>query len=181
MYTNGQQTNSQADIWANQQRVQLVRFSKVRNDNDGKPTRGCLIRNEQGDERWVSMQSSGGFFREVQWGQHIWYYGHGVKPPLGTMAIESKTPDARELINQSKADYYARIAEANKPEPIDWNQPSHASPEADDVLIEQISGTLSKFVLMTQGLNPQLSEESVIKLAISGYIQYTKQKEQMPY
>ena len=183
IYTNGQTTTSQAqniDVWANQQRVKLIRFSKVRTDNDGNASRGCLIQNEQGDERWCSMPSTG-FFREIQWGQWCYYYGHNIRPSLGLLPIESKTPDAKEFImNQQEADRFSRIAEQNKqhiePQPIDWTQPS----QANDDLITEITGTLGKFVMLTTEFNPMLSEEAIIKLAISGYIQYCKQKEQQP-
>ena len=181
-YTNGQQTNSQADVWANQQRVKLIRFSKVKPDG----TRGVLIENEQGEQRWLNMESST-FFLGIQWGQWCYYYGHGAKPILGTIPIESKTPDARGLINQQQADYYARIAEQNKrdiqPEPIQFNQSSQvASNEvADDQLIEDLSFTMSKCVAMSQELNPSLDEDNQTKIAISVFIQYQKQKSEMPY
>lgn len=179
---------TETDIWSSQQRVKLLRFSKVRHDKNGEPTRGVLIQNEAGDERWVSESSHNKIFRESEWGHWIWFYGSGHRPSLGLVPISSLTPSAQDYLSQQNADYYAHRAEQNKrdiePHKISFTpeaEPPVSYADDDEALIMLVTSTLSKFVMLTKEFNPGLSEEAVVKLAISGYIQYTKQKEHIPY
>lgn len=184
-YNNNNTTET--DVWANQQRVKLIRFSKVRQDRNNEPARGVLIENEAGETRWVSESSHNKIFRESAWGSWIWYYGSGHRPSLGLLPISSLTPSSQEYLTQQNADYYAKLAEQNKRDiephrvPANLAEPQPEPMDDDEALITLISSTLSQFVMLMKDFNPGLSEESIIKLAISGYIQYTKQKQNIPY
>lgn len=79
---------------------------------------------------------------------------------------------------QSELDYSNTYSYQNN----DSQPPQNSSDNTiDDQLLERICLTLSNSVNLTKSLNPQLSEESIVKLAISASIAYQKIKADSPF
>lgn len=156
-------------------RVRKKAMTKVRPNRDGNGSnRGILIYHpETGKERWVNVSSMNEVCKMPN-GTMITFHGKGARPSLTVNTSLYDQIDSS--IRESRPENYQHEIDEHY-----VNQVSNVSKNIDEHLLEQISLVLSNGVNLAASLNPQLSEESLVKIAISASIQYFKLKEDSPF
>ena len=168
-------------------------MTKARANLDGNGSnRGILIHHTQtGQERWVSVNTINEVCK-MPFGSTIYFHGKGQRPSLTTSSssseLESDTPP-NTTDPQVLADYYSRKAqqsvyESYQPEAdyeTSYNEASESINDIDAHLVEKLGVLFSDCCNLAMSLNPNLSEESQVKIAISMGIAYQKIKGDVPF
>ena len=173
-------------------------MTKVRDNLSGPgQNRGILILHRQtNQERWVSVDANSPVAR-CKNGTMLYFHGKGQRPSLSMGNVNASVQPPLSNYNDQYNSLGESIEDSYNPsngyqEEINYNynnqqtssqdsQPRSSDNTVDDALIEKLSLLMSNCVNMAQQLNPQLSEESVVKLAISVSIAYQKIKSDLPY
>lgn len=162
-------------------------MTKVRDDlyGNGK-NRGILIAHQRTQqERWVSVPADDPVC-QVSTGKQIIFNGKGQRPSLSLMPTYDST------INQSTADHFARRAEQSwggqvrdsqhrqpTQNEIDYNEhlyqssPPSVADDGSELAADDCHLMAGIFVMLRDSL-PDVSEESIVKMAVTIYIQQSK-------
>ena len=188
---------------------QLKAKTKERTGFDGNPNRGILI-TDGVNEQWITIPASNEVCR-MTLGSKVYYHGHGQRPSLTFRQEQQNDQyfdNGGVRMNQPQADYYNRIAEPpqqsvyeqinngmypqNQQNEFDYNPISNQqnggqngqqriTGDINDTLLESQCVLLSNAINLMSSLSPQLSEESIVKLAISASIAYQHKIKDMPF
>ena len=196
MYSNTNQNNPQqqaeSQVWQTPQMVTIGRWTKPRQNRDGNGvSRGvCLKSSIDGSEKWISLYSNHHVFKMLNWGSQCFY--QPTEEPHNRLQI-GVAP--QQQTNQPQADYYSRQAQPantqsvyeqidnslqnSRPNGYQYDLNNQPEPQQElatinDIEIERLSLIMSNCMLMARELNPNISEDTQSKLAMSVFIAYTK-------
>lgn len=135
---------------------------------DGNTNRGLLIINEQNQERWLSVTDT--LITELPLGSPLYFNGAGARPSL---TIPNQQVMSKPVNNQ--------IESNNNYTNQQQNSSSQIQTDISEQLLEKTCLILSNSYNLLAQLNPQLSEESLVKMAISASIAYNNQTKALPF
>jgi hypothetical protein len=169
--------------------VRLKAKTKKRQGLNGLTNRGLLIVDESGQERWVSLTDAS--ITELPLGSQLYFNGQGARPSLTIPQAYSQqhqslgeaiqngysAPQQQSVDFENNARAFTNQQVMSQPQ----NNNAQIQPNINESLLESTCYLLSNAVNLMSSLNPQLSEESIVKLAISAAISYSQQIKDMPF
>jgi hypothetical protein len=169
--------------------VRLKAKTKKRVGLDGNQNRGLLIVNEQGLERWVSITDAS--ITELPLGSSLYFNGQGARPsltiPQQQQAYSNQYQSLGDAIQGGYTSPQQQVVDFENNARAFTNQQVMSQPQNNNAqninesLLESTCYLLSNAVNLMSSLSPNLSEESIVKLAISASITYSQQIKDLPF